>query len=84
MSLIDFRLSVCPPLHILIASYASVAYVHVRFVNGHSEKNDANQANTNLRSNYPEEVVTRRHRVRASQGCLARIVELDQRSQFKP
>ena len=47
------------------------------------KKNDANQANTNLRSNYPEEVVTRRHRVRASQGCLARIVELDQRSQFK-
>ena len=45
--------------------------------------NDANQANTYLRSNYPEEVVTRRHRVRASQGCLARIVELDQRSQFK-
>ena len=36
-----------------------------------------------LRPNYPEEVVTRRHRVRASQGCLARIVELDQRSQFK-
>ena len=27
--------------------------------------------------------MTRRHRVRASQGCLARIVELDQRSQFK-
>ena len=45
--------------------------------------NDANQANTYLRSNYPEEVVTRRHRVRASQGCHARIVELDQRSQFK-
>ena len=44
-----------------------------------------------LRPNYPEEVVTRRHRVRASQGWLARasqgwlarIVELDQRSQFK-
>ena len=47
------------------------------------KKNDANQANTNLRSNYPEEVVTCCHRVRASQGCLARIVELDQRSQFK-
>ena len=34
-----------------------------------------------IRTFYPEEVVTHRHRVR--QGCLARIVELDQRSQFK-